>query len=565
MVHGDKRMKIPVWAAIPLCAAAVFAAMSGVLGNGFTNYDDDVYITGNSVVRSGLTINGCVWAFTTGTGANWHPLAWLSHMADVTIAGLNPAAHHGISLLLHFINSLLIFLLFRRMTGDNLRSLGLALCFAVHPVHVESVAWAAERKDVLSASFGLCSLLAYTAYVKDRSAWNCTAVAAFLMMSLLTKPMLVTLPILFLILDYWPLRQTETVPVSRLIREKFLFAGFAAASGIVTLIVQGRGGAMEYAAAIPSSQRIGNAIIGYLRYIGITLWPDSLSVFYPYPKNAWPFWLAAAAATVLALVTFIVFRLRRINPSLVTGWLWFLASLVPVIGIIPLGWQSMADRYMYLPVVGLLVMVFWGIPDRLLIKKPVRNIGIAVASVLFLCLVLQARRQVGTWKDSETLFRHAALTTENNWIAYTNLGVVMQEQGDLSQAIALYQRAISLQPPDVVANKNIGMVFAATGQYDSARVHYELAAAVNPHYPMLQYDYAYLLMKAGMREDAIRHFYNAAADNPGDLRPRFLLGRLLVSAGRYREAQEQFNDVLRIDSRFMPAMAERDSIRKHLE
>ncbi len=559
--------------AMLLLVVLTIIGYSDALRNGFTNYDDDVYVTDNAVVRRGLTPEGAEWALTTRKGSNWHPVTWFSHMTDVSVGGMNPALHHATSAFIHCINVLLLFFIFHRMTGAVWRSMFVAGVFSLHPLHVESVAWIAERKDVLSAFFGLVAILAYLRYVQRPSSRRMIVVAGFMLMGLLSKPTMVMLPIMLLLIDYWPLgrwnppgsksgllyqegKQSFGGPSSSslsLFKEKIPLFVLSAASGVVTLIVQQRGGSMRFAETIPFAVRIANALISYVRYIAKTFWPADLTVFYPYPPDGYPVAAILGAAAVLLMATYLVYRLRRSNPYLLTGWLWFLCMLVPVAGFIQVGWQSMADRYMYVPLIGLSVMVAWGTPALFKTTYPYSAVPAILASIVMAGMMLVTKEQIRYWQNSETLFTHAVDVTSGNWIAYTNLGVEAQERGDTLEAFRYYREALRIRPDDVITNRNLGILFQGMGKTDSAMARYQEAIRQNPHYPMVQYDYAYLIMRTGNLSEAAVHFRKAIEDNPYDIRPRYLLGKILVEQSDYDSAIKEFSAVLRIVPGFSPA------------
>ena len=430
----------------------------------FINFDDPAYVTHNPPVEAGLTVDGLVWALTTGHGSNWHPLTWVSHMADCQWFGLDAGQHHLTSLLFHVANTLLVFAWLRGLTGAVWRSALVAALFGWHPLHVESVAWISERKDVLSTFFCLLTLMAYGWYVKEaevqspkskvkeRKAKICYGLAlGFYALGLMSKPMLVTLPFVLLLLDWWPLgrifdlkkgRAGETVWA--LILEKAPFFLLALGSCVVTFLVQRAGGAVMSVATMPLSQRAGNAVVSYVRYLGKTVWPEGLAMYYP-PRH-WAVWQVAGALGLLALVTVWVARERVRRPYLAVGWLWYLGTLVPVIGLVQVGGQAMADRYTYIPLIGIFIAVVWGLGDLMGNGAKLRMAawGITTA-VLAACLVLTGR-QVQTWQTAITVCRHTLAVTTKNARIENLLGQALMKQNNVDEAVFHFQKAIEYLP-----------------------------------------------------------------------------------------------------------------------
>ena len=480
------------------------------LRNGFVDYDDDVYVTANTHVQSGLTLAGMVWSLGSTAGGNyWHPLTWLSHMLDCQIFGLRPWGHHLTSVLFHSANTVLLFVVLRRMTKATWRSLLVAALFGLHPLRVESVAWVAERKDVLSAFFGLLAIIFYVRYAEGRrqeaegrmpqpatrnpqlaaspspsairhppSAIFCLLSLGFFTLGLMSKPMLVTLPFVLLLLDYWPLRRLQRLTpaqpsplppqpstVWRLLVEKLPFFVFAAGTSVAASWVQK--GAGVTAVGLPLGARAGNALVAYSRYLGKLIWPVKLAVLYPHPIY-WPAETVALAVLLLLAVTVFVLALGRRHPYLRVGWFWFVGTLVPVIGLVQAGAQSMADRYTYLPMIGLLVMLVWGAHEltRQWRYRVIAWAGAAVAMTV--CCLALTRQQIGYWKDTETLFRHALAVTRDNAIAHLKLGTTLSDQGRFEEAISELHEAIRLKPDDSDSHNNLGAALGRQGRLDEA-------------------------------------------------------------------------------------------------
>jgi hypothetical protein len=424
----------------------------------FINFDDDVYVWANPEVQNGLTLRGLAWAFTTGHAGNWHPLTWLSHMLDCQLFGVNAGAHHLVNVLFHAANTLLLFGVLKRMTGARWRSALVAALFALHPLHVESVAWVAERKDVLSTCFWLLTLWAYVRYVqkpeihystaalRPLTSWNYWLALVFFVCGLMSKPMVVTLPLVLLLLDYWPLNRVagcklpaassdpERSTLLALVWEKVPFLALAGVSCGLTLWVQQRGGAVASVESLPLGLRTGNAVVAYVRYLGHAFWPGGLAVFYPY--QAWSLPTVVGAGVLLAGVTGVVVWRGRSERHLLVGWLWYLATLIPVIGLVQVGGQSLADRYTYVPLIGMFVLVAWGMPRSLTQPRLGKLAMIAAASAVLCACAVLSWVQVHHWRDSETLFRYALKVTTGSAQAHNNLGVALAAQGKLAEAVA---------------------------------------------------------------------------------------------------------------------------------
>lgn len=499
------------WPVAALLAGATAAAYSGLWWNQFITYDDPVYVTDNPVVRQGLSGAGLRWAFTTGTAGNWHPLTWISHMLDVTLFGLAAGPHHLMNLAIHIVNVVLLFVVLQRMTGARTRSALVAALFALHPLHVESVAWIAERKDLLSTTFLFLALGCYVGFVRRPSAARYAAVAGCFLLGLLCKPMIVTFPFLLLLLDHWPLRRTADLQ-ARILEKVPLFA-LSTASSIATLIVQHRGQTTASLDAIPFLWRIGNALVAYARYIGATLWPAKLAVLYPHP-GAWPALLVGASALALtvASVQFTVDRMRR--PALFTGWFWFLGLLVPTIGLVQVGLQAMADRYTYVPLVGLFLMAVWGIPEFVPRRAPWRFLLALATAAALGGLASATVRQVRVWRDSETLYRAALAVTRDNAIIAYNLANLLADRGALDEAVTYYMDAIRIDPDFAEPYVNLGNALRKLGRPAEALAHYRNALRIEPGSALALNDLGLAYEELGRNEDAIVAYQAALRVRP---------------------------------------------------
>jgi hypothetical protein len=445
------------------------------IGFDFIDYDDDVYVTGNPHVQDGLTAEGVRWAFTSFSAANWHPLTWLSLMLDGTIGGRGPAVFHLTNVLLHVANTLLLFYVLDRMTGRRRPSTVTAALFALHPLHVESVAWIAERKDVLSTLFLLLAIAAYAHFVERPNPARYVAVAVLFGLGLLAKPMLVTLPLLLLIIDAWPLSRRE--PWRRLILEKTPLLLLSIASAALTLLAQGQARTVGSLSTYPLAVRAANATVTAVVYLGKAIWPARLAVFYPYPGASLSAWTAAGSALVLAGITLWTVRVRRSRPWLFFGWAWYVVTLAPVIGIVQVGWQARADRYTYVPLIGIFVSVVWFVSERFG-HRPVLVSRLATATLTGLGLV--ALVQAGYWRASEPLFRHAIAVTGNNALAHNNLGFALLRRGLPSRAAAEFAEAVRIDPAYVDAHSNLGVALGRQGDLDDAIQEFHRALDLDP-------------------------------------------------------------------------------------
>jgi tetratricopeptide (TPR) repeat protein len=548
-VTQRKRPALPVLIAAGLVLLNVFVYAS-VRHFQLVNWDDPTYVTENPTVLGGLSWSSAWWALTTGHSPYWQPITWLSHLLDVTLFGTDAGAYHVTNLVLHIANTLLVFEAFRRMTADIGPSAFVAAIFAVHPLHVESVAWIAERKDVLSTFFWVLSILAYAAYVR-RPAWPRYVVLLVLYaLALMSKPMVATLPVVLLLLDIWPLRRAGPGTWSRAIAEKAPLLALALATSAATVIIQYRVGAMAGLDALPWHLRAANATIGYVAYLWKTIWPTHLAAFYPLFAIS-PARVAAAAAALVA-VTAAVVALRARYPYLLVGWLWYILTVAPVIGLLQAGEQGMADRFMYVPMIGILIMVAWGVRDLAEgLRKSSWLMAAAAAAVVIACAVT-ARAQAAHWEDSVTLWRHATRVTPDSYIAHENLGQALRELGQLDEATASYDRALVHAPggsPGYVAviQNSLGMVLTRAGKPDEALGHFATAARLNPGFAEAQSNLGNALAATGRLPEAIDHYREAVRLKPDYTEPRVGLGSALLSQGLAADAIPHYREALRLD------------------
>jgi tetratricopeptide (TPR) repeat protein len=468
------------WLTVGICLSLVvltWLVFGQTLWHDFVNYDDPRYVYENTRITGGLSISGIAWAFTHIHSLNWHPLTTISHMLDCQLYGLKAGWHHFTNVLLHTLATVLLFLALQQMTGAVWRSAFVATLFAIHPLHVESVAWIAERKDVLSGVFLMLTLLAYVHYVGSPKMGRYLVVAFLVACGLMSKPMLVTLPFVLLLLDYWPLDRIKD-QFWKCVLEKIPLIMLSAVSSIITFLVQK--GAVGLTEDLPMLERINNAIVSYVLYMWQMFWPVNLAVFYPHPENRLPFWEIASCLLLLICITTVTITLRKQRPYLMTGWLWYLGMLVPVIGLVQVGWQGRADRYTYLPQIGLYIAITWGVTDLTAFWRHQRSLLSASALLIVGVLSWCAWGQASYWHDSEKLFRHALAVTTNNDVAENNLGIVFLGQGKIDEAISLLQSAVDLRPDNSPAHENLAKALLQKGRVDDALIHYRKLLELQP-------------------------------------------------------------------------------------
>lgn len=530
-----------------ILAALLFLTVAVVflpaLKNDFISYDDPQFVTENPIVQAGWTWAGFKWAFTAVVQANWHPVTLLSHLTDCELFGLRPWGHHLVNVLLHALNAALVFTLLRRMTGAMWRSLFAAAFFGLHPLRVESVAWVAERKDVLSAAFFLLTLLAWRRYatLKRRGAYAAALVCFAL--GLMSKAMLVTAPFVLLLLDYWPLRRFQTEKISVLLLEKIPFALLTAIFCFITLGVQRAHGAVASSEQFSFATRASNALVSYVRYLGMTFYPGGLALPYPYVKH-WPAGLVAGAALGLATATASVIVLARRRPYAAVGWFWFLGTLVPVIGLVQVGEQALADRYTYIPGIGLAILLTWAFYDLFAAARPRRFLSIAAAAIcLTVCAVL-TQRQLGCWQSSETLFRHTLTVTRNNATAMGLLADALAARGDDNDALALYEKAAALPLASEACRNNYGLLLLRHGKVKLAIAQFDAAAAHDPQGARARLNEGLRLQAQGLTNQAAAQFRQAQALNQNDAVVENNLGVMCAQQGELAQAAEHFHRAL---------------------
>ena len=574
-------------------AVMTFAIYAQVIGHQFITLDDDAYIRENAMVNRGVTLAGVAWAFTTFDQGNWHPLTWIAHMIDSQLFGMNAGGHLVVNALINVANTLLVFWFLFRTTHARWPSALVAALFALHPLHVESVAWAAERKDTLSTFFGLLSLIAYARYAEARSNSRYAWTAITLALGLLAKPMLVTWPFVMLLLDYWPLRRFDltsrkdvATKLWPLLREKLPLFALVATSAVITSLAQSHGGAVRTFQEFPIALRLANALASYVKYVLLTFWPNDLAVYYPYTTAGTPAWQIICAAFLLIGITALCFFQRKSRPYLVVGWLWFLGTLVPVIGIVQVGGQTMADRYFYIPSIGLFIVIAFGLADfaRSWRVAPSVRTGIAVAVLLILATLTNA--QIHRWTDSFTLFKHTLAVTPPNLIIENNLGSALSRSGLHDEAAAHFEKALQIMPahyepllydallnmgisrfyqnrlPEAIeycqsalrlrpdapkAHDLLGMALAMQGHGEAALDEIRHAAELAPNDADIQKDLGVTLARLGRIPESIDHFHEALRLNPYNASAHNNLGLSLLQSGKPGESIPEFEAALRLN------------------
>jgi len=574
--------------------AATLVVYGQIGRHAFLHYDDDQYITENPVVRSGLTVQGVAWALTTTHFSYWHPLTWISHMTDVEVFGLDARAHHFVSLSFHTANTVLLFMILFRMTGALWRSGFAAALFALHPLHVESVAWLAERKDLLSTFFWLLAIGAYLRYARRPAVAPYLIVLLLFLLGLMAKPMVVTLPLTLLLLDYWPLQRlsrdasspdspgderSARRPELHILGEKVPFFLLAVACGVITLLSPGVQQASSSLARLPLNVRAANALVAAAGYLGKTIWPSSLAVYYPHREVALASWKITGAAVLVGGITILVLRMARRWPYLVFGWFWYLTTLLPVSGLIQVGGQSMADRYTYVPLIGIFVMISWGVADMASSWRLPAPALAATAFVALFVLAFVSWRQAAYWQDDRTLFSHAIDVTSDNYLAELNLGVALEREnkvdeaiphykealrirpfyadahynlavalgrkGNIDEAALHYGRVLQIRPRDANAHNNLGFLLFRQGRLGEAIAHYQEAIRINPRFPLAQSNLGSALGRQGKIDEAVVHFRAALHDSPDDVLANYNLGIALMIQGKREEAAVHFREALR--------------------
>jgi Flp pilus assembly protein TadD len=550
------QMNAKKWQVIFICLTLVmlsFIAYEPMRHNGFVDYDDKDYVTRNAQVLKGITTEGVIWSFTeTNLTSNWHPLTWLSHMLDVELFGVKPFYHHLNSLLFHIVNALLLFWILNKMTKAEWQSFFVAAAFALHPLHVESVAWVAERKDVLSIFFWSLTIAAYIRYSANPTIRRYALVVLCFILGLMAKPMLVTLPFVLFLLDYWPLerfgrgQQYSRGLIRRLIAEKIPLLLLSTVFSVIAYVVQQHAGAMLRGKNYFLMSRISNACVAYVCYIGKLFYPVKLAVLYPHPGNNLPLWQPIAAFAVLIFITAVVFYFGLKKRFLLVGWLWYLGTLVPVIGLVQVGSQAMADRYTYLPSIGIFVMLAWGIGE-LFAGWKYRKVLIGLATcIVLIALITCTRIQLSYWQNTPALYKHTLEVTKNNYVIYNNYGLYLVEQGSLDSAVEMLERAVQIKPDYAAAFNNLGMALGSQGKIDEAAIQWKKTLELEPNHPSANANLGLTLAVQGRYEQAIKHFNTALSTNPDLPGVNHFLGDIYYKLGNYELAVKNFTQAIRI-------------------
>jgi tetratricopeptide (TPR) repeat protein len=570
---------------------AIWISYSPILGYGFINFDDREYITENPHIKNGLTLESIAWAFKAIYSWNWHPITWLSHILDVEIYGLYPRGHHKTNLILHIANSLLLFGVLFRMTGALWRSTLVATLFALHPLNVESVAWVSERKNVLSTFFWFLTMWAYIRYVENKRIKNYLLVVFVFAVGLMSKSMLVTLPFVLLLLDFWPLKRfagefPTLQEVKKIVLEKTPMFLLVIGSSVITYIAQrdgGTGNAVQSVERIPLDARLSNTLVSYIEYLEKMIWPSGLAPFYPHPVHTIPIWKPILFGMLILGFTFLVIKLIRQAPYLAVGWFWYLGTLVPVIGLVQVGTQAMADRYVYVPLVGIFIAIAWGLGD---LKKGKKNLLLILTPILAVVLAVLTSHQISYWATPVTLMQHAlqvakdrhsdvfyphlhlaaAFTLQNrpseaikhHKIAtkirptvpntYLSLGLIYSEMKEFNQAIFYFKKAIKLQPEWSPLYNNVGNALARIGNPEEAIPYYEKALKIKPNYATAHMNLGNALAQTGELYKAIDHYKESIRLKPDIPQVYLNLVNALASIGNLQEADHYYKIAVKLRS-----------------
>jgi len=558
---GDRRnlcLIVPVSIALVIAVVSIYMQAAH---HHFISYDDNIYVTANQHVASGISVDNIIWAFTSvgDASGNWHPLTWLSHMADAQFYGLNPFGHHLTNIVIHTLSSLTLLLLLFRITSSLWQSAFVAFMFALHPLHVESVAWVAERKDLLSGLFWFLTLLLYSEYVTTSKPLLYILCLFSFILGLMAKPMLVTLPLVMILVDYWPLRRNlhkeaghRFDGVVALAKEKIPFFVCSFFSCAITIYSQHKAGAINSLDTIPIALRIENALTAYVSYIGKTFWPTDLAVLYPFPLFI-PLWQVIGSLFVILFISAAALWAGRRYPYLTVGWLWFLITLLPVIGLIQVGSQSMADRYSYIPTIGLFIMAAWGVTDLTNGLRHRMNILVPLAGAVVIASAILTWQQLAYWQDSISLYQHTLKVTNGNYAIHNSLGLELAGKGDIDAAIQEYRTAIQIRPRYAYPYNNLGNILADKGDLNSAIQEYRQALRLNPNYADAHYNFGNALAKKGNLDAAIQEYREAIKIKPNHADAHYNIGYLLISKGELDAAIMELREALRLNPRFADA------------
>jgi tetratricopeptide (TPR) repeat protein len=556
---NKRRLEIGICLFLVVATFVVYARISGY---NFVNYDDELYVIKNPFIKAGFSRESIVWAFTSGYAANWHPLTWLSHMLDMELFGLNPMGHHWTSLQIHIVNVVLLFLFLKWMTGAVWKSAFVSTLFAIHPLHVESVAWISERKDVLCAFFWILSTWAYVGYVRRPEKKRYIILLVLFTLGLMSKPMIVTLPFTLLLLDYWPLERFQSLiyenkfkrvhAMTTLVLEKLPLFVLSVVSSVITFFVQQHAGAVAPIKYLSLNPRIANAIVSYVSYIVKMIWPLNLAILYPFQE--WHPEHVLMSGTMILVTSIWVIKKRRRFPYLIMGWFWYLGTMVPVIGLVQVGAQSMADRYTYIPLIGLFIAISWGMGDitaKWPRQKTLQNI---LAGVVITFFAIIAWFQVGTWENGITLFSNVIKNSPNNSIAYCELGRGMDRHGRYDEAVRYYLKALQINPNYAEAHYELGVTMEEEGHSKEALKHYQEALRIKPDYAKVYNNIGVILSTKGNLIDAVHHYQRAIKINPTYAIAYYNLGIISTKHDRVREAISYYQKALQFNFNMTQAL-----------
>jgi Flp pilus assembly protein TadD len=538
-------------------AVATLAVYGQVASHHFIGFDDQPYIQNNPMVSGGLTWKGIAWAFTTFYDSNWHPLAWIAHMVDVQLFGLDAGRHLLVNTLIHVANSVLLFLFLKRVTEARWPSAVVAALFALHPLHVESVAWAIERKDTLSTFFGLIALLAYARYASAPSPTRYAAVALWLALGLMAKPMLVTWPFLLLVLDYWPFRRVAWRPADGmkrfatawlpLVREKVPLMGLIAASMVLTWMAQRTVESAQIIFDAPVALRIPNALVSYSHYIFLTFWPANLGIYYPFAPTGPRIWRVVLAVVMLAVMTVIALREAEKRPWLIVGWLWFVGTLVPAIGLVPIGiGQAMADRYYYVPSIGLFIALVFGTAELASVWRIGRRAIVIVTAVTLVLLASVTAVQASRWRDTDTLFQHTLSVTTDNLVIEYNYGYDLMHRGEYGRAVPHFAEALRIEPRFFAALVYMGLSLEKQGKLQDAIAFYDRAVVVDPSNADVRTNLGLLLAREGRFSESAAQLNEVLRLRPNSAEAHSNLGGVLLMAGQAEKSIPYLTTALRL-------------------
>ncbi len=557
-------MKVPAgdyWVLLVcvVLALANFGLYWPVANYEFVKYDDDTYITDNRIVQRGLSFEGVEWAFTTGRASNWHPVTWLSHMLDCQVFGLESGGHHLVNVVFHTANALLLFFILYRMTTALWASAFVAALFALHPLHVESVAWVSERKDVLSAFFWLLAMWAYVGYVRRPKVVKYGLVVLFFAFSLMSKPMMVTGPFVLLLLDFWPLERVrfgrsvgseggsgQKSAVYLLIEKVPLFV-CSVVSSVVTFLVQRAGGAVPTMESLGMRSRLGNAAISYAAYVGKMFWPGKLAVLYPHPAGGLSMMKVAVCGVALLLVTavFVWVGLRR--RYVLFGWLWYVGTLVPVIGVVQVGVQSMADRYTYVPYIGLFIIIAWSVREVILRRPGLKFVTAVSAAAVLSAMSVCTAMQIKYWRNSSTLFERTIDVTKENWLMHNNYANILKESGEYEKAVEHFRVALEVKPNNAEVHNNLAGALGKLGRTDKEIEHYRKALELKPDFAVAHYNLATVFLLQGRMDEAIAEYKRSVKFQPDYVEALSQLGFVLSERGDLEEAAGYYKKALAIE------------------